>query len=447
VQGDTGRPSLGDYDGARLSYQKAEGLLAPLIERKPNDPNVIIRWLEVESGLAKLLCAHFERQQGLDKYTAILPLARRLARLLPADPNAVRQEGAVEGNISQVLQPTDLTGGREHARRQIVLLTAAVDRFPQDRDLKQELGVALAASATSLKDSGDFIGAADHYERSIRIREEYLQADPNNGTVQRNLLVVYGNYGSLLGIPWSANLGRFAEARVYCEKSVALARKLSAAEPQDQSARLDLAMSLAYLGMVEPDAEHVAESMKNLEEALALIQPMRKANPNSPGLANQVALMHQYAGYRSAQMGRTAEAGQHFREGMTELEPIIAANPYQQAAYPLALANEEGLAEICAAQGDRAGAMEHARHAVAGAEHYFAVSNKRESSVGHLAKAYLALALVDRAHGDWDGAAEAAARARSLFGALSNPGVISVQRPALEQLQTLTRELASHAAH
>ena len=64
--------------------------------------------------------------------------------------------------------------------------------------------------------------------------------------------MVYGNYATLLGIPWSANMGRFADARKYCEKSVAMARELSRTDPQNATARYDLAISLARLGMVEP---------------------------------------------------------------------------------------------------------------------------------------------------------------------------------------------------
>src|SRR5260370_37908882 len=109
----------------------------------------------------------------------------------------------------------------------------------------------MGETATAVKDSGDLAQAAEGFERSIRIREQLLERQIHNVTLQRNLLVAYGNYATLLGIPWAANLGRFAEARMYGEKSVALCRQLVKADPQDKTARYDPAMSLARLGMVD----------------------------------------------------------------------------------------------------------------------------------------------------------------------------------------------------
>ena len=300
IQGDPVHPSLGDFDGALGSYQKAERLLTPLLDRNKNKPDFLLRWIELESGYAKLLVTRIGAGPGIEKYRPLIPLAHRLGELAPDDPNALKQEGSLHGQLSQALQGTNQSGAREHAALQIELITPLVARFPRDSYMQQELGVALASAATARKDAGDFSGAADYFmQRSIRLREQYLQGDPNNISVQRNLVVAYGNYAALLGINWSPNMGRYAEAREYCQKSVALARKMSASDPQDQTARFDLGMSVGQLGMVEPDADHLADSLKSLEEALSILEPVRKANPNAPTVVNRVALLREYAGYRS----------------------------------------------------------------------------------------------------------------------------------------------------
>jgi hypothetical protein len=69
---------------------------------------------------------------------------------------------------------------------------------------------------------------------------------------QRGLEMACANYCVLRGIPWSPNMGRPVEARIYCAKALALARELSAEDPPDQTARFDLGYNLGQLGMVDP---------------------------------------------------------------------------------------------------------------------------------------------------------------------------------------------------
>ena len=65
--------------------------------------------------------------------------------------------------------------------------------------------------------------------------------------LRRNLLIVYGNYTMMLGVPASPNLGRPDEARIYAAKAVALARATVAADASDVTGRRDLAMILGRL--------------------------------------------------------------------------------------------------------------------------------------------------------------------------------------------------------
>jgi serine/threonine protein kinase len=443
IQGDPTRPSLGDFEGARRSYQKAEALLAPLYAGRNNDPDVIARWLEAEAGLAGLLSFHFDHQQGIQRCLTLLPIAHRLAALRPSDRKAVKQEAAIHGQLAIALQSRDPAGSAEHANREIAIFTTLVSRFPEDRELKQELGSALASLASSIQAFGNLAQAAEYFERSIRIREQLLELEPNNVAIQRNLLVVYGNYASLLGIPWCPNLGRFADARSYGRKSVAIARQLANADPDDKNAGYDLAISLGRLGMVEPDAEHIGESLQTLNEGLAMLVPVIRANPNSPTIVNEVALIRQYAAYRMLSLGQPAAAAEQFRQGLSEIESMQAANPGQVTGTPIALADEEGLAGIYLAQGDRATAIDLAHRAVKRAEKYAALTPERAIPKGHLGRAYFELASVDCTLGDWDRGAEAAERAASLWHTIQDRGVLAVHRQAREQLEVLVRRIAA----
>ena len=443
IQGDPSRPSLGDFAGARASYLRAETLLTPLIARKKNDPAVLIRWIEVEGGLAELELRHFDHKRGIERSLSLVPIAHRLGELLPSDPIALKQEGAVHASLVQALVATDAAAASKHGDQAIAIITALTSRFPEDRDLKQNLGSTLATVAGTYRQAGELPRAAEYYEKSIAIREGLLKAEPHSAPLQRSLLVTYGNYAALLGIPWSINLGRPAEARKYCEKSVALARSLAGADPQDKTARYDLAMSLGRLGMVDPDPGQIAGSLKSLEEALTIFDPVIKANPNSPNIVSQVGTVREYAGYRLRSLGQTAAAAEQFQRALSELEAMFKANPGQPPGIPFALETEEALAGILATQGDREAALSHANHAVERAEKNAATSPNRAAALGHLGQAYFELASVERSLGDWDRASEAADHSMSVWGTIQDAAILSLHKEAREQLPPLMHEIAA----
>ncbi len=445
IQGDPLNPSLGDVKGARDSYLKAEALLGPLYARGKDDPDVIMHWLEAETGLAALSYSQSRSAQTIQMYAKLLPVAHRLAELAPSNLQAAKREADIQGALNMALNPTDQRAALDHANRQIAILTALMGRFPVDRDLKQDLANSLDDAAVPLTDLGSYTQAAEYFERSIGIREALLEIEPANVQTKRGLEMAYGNYCALLGIPWSPNMGRPAEARTYCGKALDLARELSAADPKDQTARFDLGYNLAQLGMVEPDPDNVADSLETLEEALSILDPIVRANPSAADPVLRVELVRQYAGHRLQRLGRLTEAADSFRRALAELEAMTNAKPGQPKGTAVNLGNEEGLAEIYAQQGDRDAALTWARKAVDRAEKYNAPTPGRAVSIGHVAEAYFELAWVERTLGAWAQADADANRATLLWRSIDQANdVLSVHREARERTEALVREIAAH---
>jgi len=449
IQGAPFHPSLGDSAGALASYKKAEALLAPLYASRPDDPEVILQWLEVKTGIADLAFFQTQSKAVPAMYSDLLPAARRLAALAPSNLRALKQEAQIEGGLAMALQPFDSQGAIDHAKRETAIVRALMERFPEDRDLKQELGQSLASAAPPLKDLGNYAESAESFKRSIQAFEQFLEEEPHNAQTQRSLMDDYSNYCELLGVPWSANLGRPAEARIYCEKSVAMARELSSADPQDQTARFDLGTGLAELGMIDPEPSQVADSLKELDEGLRILDPMVRAHPDSADAVLKVALARQYLGLRLHALGRLPEAADSFREALAELDFMTHAKPGQPSGSSVVVGNEDGLAEVCAEQGDREGALSHAEKALAKAQKYAASHPGQAPATGLLGTAWFELAWVERTVGEWDHAAADVERANSLWGSIDpghDHGAFSVHRPARERAEALVREIAMHRA-
>ena len=443
MQGDPYHPSLGDFPGALGSYRRAEVLLAPVYARKQNDPEVVFRWVEIQAGLAEMIGRGSHPAESIGAYSKLLPIAHRLGQLRPFDVQYASWEAKIHERLAQVLQSPEVEASFQHANQAIALVTELVKRFPNDPGLKEELGVNYAVAAAGIRESGNLAGAAEYYERSIGMSEAALQANPQNVALRHNLIVAYGNYATLLGIPWAANLGRFADARSYCAKSIAQARELVKADPQDRTAKYDLAMALARFGMVEPDPDGVPASLRSLEEALAILEPIVRANPTSVGIAIQLAMAREFAGQRLRQLGQTGAAAKQYLDSLKAVEACAAAG--NGTCIVQAVADEEGLARMYAGQGDRAAAVEYANRALVRAQGYLRGDPKSERRIAHLAQAYFELSAVERTFGNRDQARTAAAQAVALWRPLQNSSVRTLHRKALEEAESLLRETAAQA--
>jgi tetratricopeptide (TPR) repeat protein len=442
IQGDPSGPSLQDSEGALRCYRKAEAVLAPLYGRRKDDPAVIFRWLQIERSLADLTARNGRPREAAQAYEALLPAAHRLGQLGPSNAEWAKQEAETLQDLARVLRSSaDLGGSRTRAEQAIGLLSDLVGRFPADLDLKRSLGSAYALAAASID---DLALAARYYERSIRMRELILQARPEDVALRRDLIVVYGNYSRLLGMTWGNNLGRYAEARVYCEKSVALARELAKTDAHNMTAQYDLGVALSHLGMVEPEPQGVSESLQSLREAIAIIEPIAAANPKSASMATQLALAQEYAGRRLQSLRQTSDAAEQYRKSLGTVEVCAAVASGAPACVVQAFISEEALASLNAETGDRGAAWEFANRALTRARAFADGDPKSERRTGYLAQAYFVLASVSRAAGDRQRARETAGRAVSLWDTVHDPGVLAVHRQAREEAEAMLRETAGN---
>jgi len=439
AQGAPMGPSMQDSESALRSYRKAEAMLAPLYKRRAGDPNVMLGWLEIERGLADLAGGNGHPQEEAKMYADLLPAAHRLGQLGPSNLEWARQEAETIHSLSRaLLRNSDMSGALARSDQAIALWLNLADRFPAELDVKLRLASAYAAAASS---ADDLALAARYFEHSIATREEILLKRPDDVALRRDLIIAYANYSGILGMPWQENLGRYEEARVYCRKSVSLARELAQADPHNMTAQYDLGVALSRLGMVDPTAQGTAESLHNLREAAAIIEPLASANPKSADIAVQLALAQEYTGRRLRSMGQTAAADEQYRKSLATVKACAGAQPSVPYCSVQTFIDEEALASLYAATGDREAALPLANSALARALAFADGDRKSERRIGHLAKAYFVLASVSLAAGHREPAREAAGRAVALWRTVHDPGVLALHRQAKEEAEAMLREM------
>ena len=100
IQGNVYGPSMQDFAGAEASLLKGKSIILPLYVRKSGDPKVMIRWIQIQSGLADLAYHAGKDQEAIQLYLALLPVAHRLAQTSPGDRDAERQEPEIEESLA-----------------------------------------------------------------------------------------------------------------------------------------------------------------------------------------------------------------------------------------------------------------------------------------------------------------------------------------------------------
>ena len=65
IEGNPGGASLQDFDGAKVNLAKARELVLPVYNKHPNDPIMMLRWLEVQASIADLMFQSGQREQAI----------------------------------------------------------------------------------------------------------------------------------------------------------------------------------------------------------------------------------------------------------------------------------------------------------------------------------------------------------------------------------------------
>ncbi len=434
LQGSSYFPSLGDFAGAAASYRKAEALLEPLHTRDAADAQVVKRWVIAEQELGSLKLQNKEAGSGRSDLEHLLPEASRLARLLPRDSEACLQEPLIHERLANGVETPE---GLNHSARAAAILEPLTRRFPEAPEIRSEYGASLSGLATHTKFAGDLPAAASYFRRSIEIREQLLKAQPKNADVERGLAIASANYATLLGIPWSVNLGQYDEARKYARKAVDLTRELAMADSLNKNGQYDLAISLSRLGMIPAAPGGAQDSLRSLEEALGILEPIGKANPKSRGIVSQLGTTRNYAGKLLMGLGRWPEAKRQFQRCLAELD--FAFTDGDRTAWGTGeTVCQIGLASGYTAAHEREPALDAAAAAVRIAEKTAAEHAGIDSVQRRLGEAYAAQAGVFQAFRDAAKAAEYASKAVAIL----KHGVKDLSGEAVDALHSAEAILA-----
>ena len=443
IQGDPHGPSMGDVVSAEKTLHKAEEILLPGYQRDPDNAGLMLRWIEVRSTLADLALVAGRREEGIRLYSDLVPVTIRLVHARGCDVICETQQPAIENALAIQLAPVDPVRALEHANRGIAAAQTALRRHPSNLELQSGIGSLTAVAAAANRNLGNLDEAATDFQRSIAMRETIVRANPGNLAIRRNLMVAYGNYALLLGVPWSPNVGRFDEARNVAGKSLAIARAMTEADPANATARRDLATALGRLGMIDPAPDGEEASLRQLKESEQIAASLVAASPNSFDVTSLLAEVLESEGRRLEHLGRKPEALEAYQRSIALLEPFI---PKPKAGISSDyIRDEEDIALLQVSNGDTDAALTTAAKAVSSAEIYAANPPAAELKTATLAGAWATLAEVQAAARQDSVALQSANKAAAMWNSMTKPALLSAFRTIFAENEKLLSVFATRS--
>ena len=434
VQGNPYFANLGDTAGAIVSYRKAVAVRAGISDPSPE---FLRDRMLGNVKLAQAVSTGGDVRSGARILRETLALGR-------AGPNA---------NAYAVLDALATAYG---AYGDLYARTAdynqSIEPFTEQLRLREQLAkekrdpvaerIGISLAQTKLGDSYAHMerseDALPHLRTAIAIDQEIADADPNNLSRKRKLFIDY----SLLGMAFRMReeLAAPGEARSVMQTACDIGERMSAADPNNITALMDVSMSHIALGDWLRHQREFDAALKHYQVGLADVQKI--AATATPSLIIDDALVQAYHRYGTGldAAGRPQEALQEFARG----EEVLNHAKKQNTGLTR-LAKRE--AEIASSKGDAYSHQQQWKEAIAAYGLNAAIYEdlaRRDSNDEALRNAqpglYIKLADAKAAVSDFAGARTAAGNALAVFEQIASRRALTAdedkqRQDALSKLQ------------
>lgn len=289
IQGKPFSVSLGDTNGALLSYRQSETLASG---GAPNDWSLLAKLVSARMQIAVIETRSGRYPQAIALLTSALPPARRLWKEAPHDLQFDGQPAAalyasVNLRIGHaMLNADDAASTVPHPeilaqlKKTIAIAEQIQAEHPGMRDLagtcSQYAGFALEGLANRTGDKRYFQESASAHRRGQESACRDFEKLPNPQT-QRNCADGYGE------LSWALHNAGEGEAAVQAaRRALVLMEPVSNAEPNSVEAQRDLANAYFHLGTAENTASQFQEAITHLHIAEAKLRQPQQVAADDP---------------------------------------------------------------------------------------------------------------------------------------------------------------------
>ena len=368
LQGDSRKPSLGDFVGAIASLEKAQQIRRRLLQSDPNDTEnrrlladnlrlLAIRRmlqsdveggsrdgkealqiyerlvreqpdsLELQRAFLEAQVEHGTSYTNLSKYAEAIPLLRTTAAEIEMLRRKYPDDLETERILAQSLSSLGLALSWESRQpeaeaemtRAVEIAESLVTRLPHDTNVKQLLW-KVYESASSIYEEIDDAKAFQLCDKSRQVVEEIIAADRANAQARHNLSKTF----SRLGIS-AANLNRPEEAIGYLERAMAIVREMHEKDPLNRGYDRDLSALYIRMGVTRYKQRDFPAALAAFQNSAVSFEKQIAADPANTILLRDSAIAYRHAGITHKELAQTDD------EEVRQMHRAAEKENYQRA--------------------------------------------------------------------------------------------------------------------
>lgn len=337
VQGNPGKPNLGDLEGGIESYQKAQAIRQLLAEKDPDDFEAQRRLAANYNSVGDFRWWTSDVEGALADYEKAVGIFEKLA-VQRTDDLQINVDHL--GSILNKIKVISYNGLYDESLRQYGEMLQKVqnleERFPQNVELQRIKAHSLIRTAYDLSWQDRYELLGDYVKRSFAIYEPMLAANSNDARIRRDVYFAYFQAGGI----YIENDPRLS--REYLEKAAEIAKNTVAQDQLNYLAKHDLAQSNSKLGELSAVEKKYPAAVDYLSKAETILSDLTRAEPKHEGY--KYSLANNYARLAAAQEG----AG-NFPRAIENYEKAIAKH---EELYRGDTKNNMGVRAIAVAEQD-----------------------------------------------------------------------------------------------
>jgi tetratricopeptide (TPR) repeat protein len=260
----------------------------------------------------------------------------------------------------------DTAGSIASYEKALAIREAVLRGDPEDSTVQRELLRTHGRLSDALMATGDLNGSVNQLKQLLPIAEQLSAADPNNIANRKNLARAYLDYG------WKRSALDDSKGGLEdCRKAMEMLQSLAAAQPSDQIVQRLLAVAYGRVAELLATYEQGhTESLAMEQKALAIEGELLRQDPRNTDLARMQAWDTMRVGEESLAAGDAAHALAKYRDALMKFQTLSTADPKSVQFHDDLAAVLGRIGEAHLAQGKATAALADLEHSLAEIERF-----------------------------------------------------------------------------
>jgi serine/threonine protein kinase/tetratricopeptide (TPR) repeat protein len=328
LQGDSRKPSLGDFRGAIASLEKAQRIRRRLLGNNPHDLENRRLLAENLRLLALRRMAQSDVDGGFRDSNEALQIYDELAAKNPETLELQRAlaETQVE-NANSYINLSKFAQAIEPLKQTAVKLEALRKAHPDDAETERILARCLSSLGLALSWETRQPEAEAEMTRAVTLSEALVARSPNDTNLKQELWKTYESASSIFE--------EVDDARAFelCDKSRRVVEEIIAVDRANAQARHNLSKSLSRLGISASNLDKPVDALGFLDRAMKIVLELQERDPLNRGYDRDLGALYIRIGVARTKLPDLPGAIAAYQKSAECYEKLVAAD----AAYTIAV--------------------------------------------------------------------------------------------------------------